>query len=55
MLSTETDQLEESNREINDHIDRIKQRQELTAQEREELKRQMEAHIQSLNNRIEKE
>lgn len=48
MLSTETDQLEESNKEINDHIDRIKERQNLSDQERQELKKEMENNIQEL-------
>lgn len=55
MLSTETDQLEESNREINDHIERIRQRQDLSDQEKENLKKEMESNIQALNAQIEKE
>ena len=50
MLSSETNQLEEFNREINNQIDRIKQRLELTAQRRDKLEHQMEPHIQILNN-----
>ena len=55
MLSTETDQLEESNKEINEHIERIKERQLLTDNERQEVKKEMEAHISSMQNKIDKE
>ena len=55
MLSTETDQLEESNKEINEHIERIKERQHLSDNERQEVKKEMEAHITSMQNKIDKE
>jgi coiled-coil domain-containing protein 63/114 len=55
MLSTETDQLEESNKEINEHIERIKERQHLSDNERQEVKKEMEAHISSMQNKIDKE
>lgn len=41
--------------EINDHIERIKQRQDLSNQEKEEMKKGMEDTINGLNKKIEKE
>jgi hypothetical protein len=43
MLNTETDTLEESNREIKDQINRILDRGRLTEQERENLQQSLEA------------
>lgn len=54
MLGTETDLLEESNREIKEQIDRIIQRGKMTDEERENMRNQMETECNYLINQINK-
>lgn len=51
-LSTETDQLEESNKEIKAQIERIIERGKLTEQEKEDMRRQMEQECEQLESDI---
>lgn len=48
MLGTETDLLEESNKEIKDQIDRIIQRGKMTETEKVELKQKMQNQCKEL-------
>lgn len=54
MLGTETDLLEESNREIKEQIDRIIQRGKMTDEERENMRSQMETECNYLIDQINK-
>ena len=54
MLNTETDALEESNKEIKENIQRILSRGELSEQEREKLKSSLEHECQRLEIEIER-
>ena len=54
MLGTETDLLEESNREIKEQIDRIIQRGKMTDEERENMRNQMETECNYLIDQINK-
>ena len=54
-LGTETDQLEDQNREIQQQIERIQQRTSLSGQEREDLKSKMEGDLQHLRELIQKQ
>jgi len=47
-LGSDTDQLEDSNREIKEQIDRIIKRGQLSDQERENLKKEMEERCEHL-------
>jgi len=51
-LSTQTDKLEESNKEIKAQIERIIERGKLTEQEKEDMRRQMEEECEHLENDI---
>lgn len=51
-LGSETDQLEESNKEIKAQIERIIERGKLTEQEKEDMRRQMDQEIEHLENDI---
>ena len=51
-LGTETDQLEESNKEIKAQIERIIERGKLTEQEKEDMRLQMEEECEQLENDI---
>lgn len=51
-LGNETDQLEESNKEIKAQIERIIERGKLTEQEKEDMRRQMEQECEQLENDI---
>jgi len=53
-LSSDTDQLEDSNREIKEHIDNIIKRGQLSEKEREDLKRDMEEKCEAYEAEIEK-
>lgn len=52
MLGTETDLLEESNKEIKDQIDRIIQRGKMTETEKVELKQRMQNQCKELEQKI---
>lgn len=52
MLGTETDLLEESNKEIKDQIDRIIQRGKMTETEKVELKQKMQNQCKELEQKI---
>jgi len=52
MLSTETDLLEESNREIKEQIDRIIERGKLTDEQRDNLRQQMTTECNDLTESI---
>lgn len=52
MLSTETDMLEESNREIKEQIDRIIERGKLTDEQRDNLRQQMSTECKDLTESI---
>ena len=54
MLGTETDLLEESNREIKDQIDKIIQRSKMSDEEREDMRSKMEAECNQLIEQINK-
>jgi len=54
MLGTETDLLEESNKEIKEQIDRIIQRGKMTEAEKLALKQDMENQCKDLINKIQK-
>lgn len=54
MLGTETDLLEESNKEIKDQIDRIIQRGKMTETEKVELKQKMQNQCKELEQKIKK-
>lgn len=54
MLGTETDLLEESNKEIKEQIDRIIQRGKMTEAEKIALKQDMENQCKDLINKIQK-
>ena len=54
MLGTETDLLEESNKEIKDQIDRIIQRGKMTETEKVELKQRMQNQCKELEQKIKK-
>lgn len=52
MLGTETDLLEESNKEIKDQIDRIIQRGKMTETEKVQLKQRMQNQCKELEQKI---
>ena len=52
MLSTETDMLEESNREIKEQIDRIIERGKLTDAQRDDLRKAMQTECTELTEQI---
>ena len=54
MLGTETDLLEESNKEIKDQIDRIIQRGKMTETEKVELKQRMQNQCKELEQKMKK-
>jgi DNA repair exonuclease SbcCD nuclease subunit len=54
-LGTETDQLEDQNREIQQQIERIKKRSNLTTQQRQDLKTTMEEEAKTLTELISKQ
>lgn len=54
MLNTETDTLEESNKEIKDQINRILHRGELSEKERENLQQTLEAECHHLESEIDR-
>lgn len=54
MLNTETDSLEESNKEIREHIQKIVARGQLSEFEREKLKEQLEKDVEKFEIDIDK-
>ena len=54
MLNTETDGLEESNREIKDQIQRILERGQMSEKERENLQKSLEQECEHLESEIER-
>lgn len=53
-LGSDTDQLEESNKEIKEQIDKIIKRGQLSDKEKENLKKEMEETCENLESEIEK-
>jgi hypothetical protein len=54
MLNTETDTLEESNKEIKDHIQKILERGQLSEKERENLQQSLETECESIEAEIDR-
>lgn len=54
MLNTETDSLEESNKEIREHIQKILERGQLSEKEKENLRLSLEKEVEKLDYDIER-
>ena len=55
MLNTETDALEESNREIRDQIQRILDREQMSDKQRDELFQSLETEVSYLESEIDRQ
>lgn len=54
MLNTETDTLEEQNKEIREQIEKIMERGQMTQKEKEEVKKELEDEVMRLEMEIDK-